>query len=190
MSHEPKHDITGLLKEWGQGDREALDALLPHVYAELSRLARRHLQRERPNHTLETGALVHEAYERLIGQRHVEWADRAHFYAIAAQTMRRILVDHARARAAEKRGLDVPKESLEQVEASDENAQPSTDWLAVDEAVRKLAELDPQKAKLVDLRFFGGLTNEEVAEVLQLSLSTVEREWRMARAFLYRFLEE
>lgn len=188
MAQPSPSQVTQMLQRWGAGDERALDDLFPVVYEELRRLAKHYLRRERDNHTLETGALVHEAYVRLIGQEHVEWRSRAHFYGIAARTMRRILVDHARSRGYQKRGGDVPMEPLEA--ALQVTEDPPLDLVALDQALTRLAELDVQKAELVELRFFAGLTNEEIAELQGTSLSSVERQWRLARAWLYRALTD
>ena len=187
-SRASNHQVTQLLQRWGDGEQQAFDQLLPLVYGELRGLARRYLRRERHGHTLETSALVHEAYVRMIGQQKVEWRNRAHFFAISAQMMRRILVDHARAHLYQKRGGGAQKVSLD--EALHVGAEPSESLLAVDDALERLAEQDPEKARLVEMRFFGGLTHPEIAEVLDVSLSTVERQWRVARAWLYSALDE
>ena len=165
------------------GDDGALGELLPLVYAELRRLAAGYLRRERPGHTLQPTALVNEAYLRLVDQTQVRWQNRAHFLGVAAQMMRRILVDHARGQRAEKRGGEIQKLSLdENIDVSGERA---ADLVALDEALKRLAELDPQKSRIVELRFFGGLSVEETAEVLGVSAPTVKRQWRMAKAWLY-----
>jgi RNA polymerase sigma factor (TIGR02999 family) len=177
-------DITTLLVRWGRGDQQALDALTPLVYQELRRLANGYLRRERPDHTLEGTALVHEAYLRLIDQNQVEWRSRNHFYALAAELIRRILVDHARARVAAKRGGAGIKLSL------DENLAPAQekeqDLVSLDDALNALAEADSQQSRIVELRYFGGLTIEETADVLGISPATVKRDWVMAKAFLKR----
>lgn len=178
---ETSADVTQLLLAWSSGRREALDQLLPLVYHELRKIAERYLRRERSGHTLQTTALVHEAYLKLIDQRQVQWQNRAHFFGIAAQAMRRILVDHARSRQTGKRGglrltLD------ENLDVSDERA---ADLLALDDALNALAALDPQKSRIVELRYFGGLSIEETAEVLGIGTATVTRQWRLARAWLY-----
>ena len=178
------HIVTRLLQEWGGGDRGALDRLIPFVYEELRRQAARHLRRERSGHTLQTTALVHEAYLRLVDQKGARWQNRAHFYAIAAQLMRRILVDHARKRRAAKRGGSDLRVTLNQ--ASDPAGGPEVDVLAVDEALTRLAALDPQQSRVVELRFFSGLTVEETAEVLGISPRTVKRDWNVAKAWLHR----
>jgi RNA polymerase sigma factor (TIGR02999 family) len=188
MAQSSASQVTQMLQRWGAGDARALDDLFPVVYEELRRLAKSYLRSERKNHTLETGALVHEAYVRLVGQDHVEWRNRAQFYGIAARTMRCILVDHARTRGYQKRGGD---QSLDPLEAALQVGQdPPLDLVALDQALIALAELDAQKAELVELRFFGGLTNEEIAELQGTSVSSVERQWRLARAWLYRALTE
>jgi RNA polymerase sigma factor (TIGR02999 family) len=178
--------VTRLLEEVRGGRREALDELLPVVYAELRRIAARYLRAERLGHTLQPTALVNEAYMRLVDQRNVEWQNRAHFYGVAAQVMRRILVDYARARRREKRGgaeVKVPLED-EVVGARERDV----DLVRLDDAMDDLARLDAQQARVVELRYFGGLSIEETAEVLGVSDSTVKREWAMARAWLQREL--
>jgi len=183
---ETESEITQLLVAWSDGDQEALEKLLPLVYRRLRRLAGSYLRSERPDHTLQTSALVHEAYLRLIQQDKVRWRDRAHFFAIAAQMMRRILVDHARHHGYVKRGgpaLRVPAGELDRVSASHD-----PDLVALDEALKALAETDPEQARLVELRYFGGLTKEEIAEVMGIASATVTRRWRLARAWLYRYL--
>jgi RNA polymerase sigma factor (TIGR02999 family) len=176
-------DITQLLLAWSAGDREALEALTPLVYGELKKIAEGYLRRERADHTLQPTALAHEAYIKLIDQQHVQWRNRAHFYGIAAQAMRRILVDHARARLAGKRGSGGAVVSLDEaVDVSDERA---SQLVALDEALKTLAELDPQNCRVVELKYFGGMTLEETAEVLGISRATVIREWKMAKAWLY-----
>lgn len=188
MAQSSASQVTQMLQRWGAGDARALDDLFPVVYEELRRLAKHYLRSERKNHTLETGALVHEAYVRLVGQEQVEWRSRGQFYGIAARTMRRILVDHARTRGYQKRGGD---QTLDPLEAALQVGQdPPLDLVALDQALTALAELDAQKAELVELRFFGGLTNEEIAELQGTSLTSVERHWRLARAWLYRALTE
>jgi RNA polymerase sigma factor (TIGR02999 family) len=181
----PPHprDITRLLAQWRAGDQQALEALMPLVYQELRRIAGRSLQRERGSHTLQPTALVHEAFLRLVDQRDVRWHNRAHFFAIAAQLIRRILVDHARRRSAAKRGAGADKVTLEHEIAVSPTR--SVETLALDQALSRLMELEPQQARIVELRFFGGLTNEEVGEVLGVSSRTVMRDWNMARAWLF-----
>jgi RNA polymerase sigma factor (TIGR02999 family) len=177
-------DVTRLLARWGQGDREALDQLTPLVYNELRRLAKAYLRRERPDHTLEGTALVHEAYLRLIDQRQVEWKSRNQFFGLAAELIRRILVDHARARVAAKRGGGSFKLSLDDAIAPPQ--EKDLDLVALDDALQALARTDPQQSRIVELRYFGGLTIEETAEVLDISAATIKRDWVMAKAFLKR----
>lgn len=176
--------VTQILRDWGEGDQQALDKLMPLVYRELRRLAQHYLRGERSDHTLEPTALVHEAYLRLVDQRGVTWQNRAHFFGVAAQLIRRILVDYARRHRAAKRGGCVPKITLEQaVIGSEERAE---DVVALDEALSRLATLDPRQGRIVELRYFSGLTLEQTAEVLGISPATVKREWSVARAWLYR----
>lgn len=180
--------VTRLLLEWRAGDATALDRLLPLVYDDLHRVAGGQLARERSGHTLQPTALVHEAYLRLVEVHHVAWQDRAHFLALAATTMRRILVDHARKRRAAKRGgAAVGVTLVEEVVGS---PGPEVELLALDEALIALAELDPRKSRLVELRYFGGLTIDEAAEALGVSPSTVKSDWQMARAWLFNRLRE
>jgi RNA polymerase sigma factor (TIGR02999 family) len=181
----PPGEITRLLLAWRQGDRNALDRLIPLVYAELHRMAERHLRRERPGHTLQPTAIVHEAYVKLIGRQGVDWQDRAHFFAVAAQSMRRILVEHARRRDAKKRGGDEARYLLETVVMTEPRA---VDLIALDDALHKLAALDEEQGRIVELRFFGGLTEAETAEVLSVSSRTIHRKWLAAKMFLYREL--
>jgi len=179
--------VTAMLAEWSEsGNREALDRLMPIVYDELRRQAARYLKHERQGHTLQTTALVHEAYVRLIDQAGVRWQNRAHFFGIAAEMMRRILVDHARRRRAAKRGGDSLKVTLD--EAINASAEPNLDLIAVDGALTKLASLDQQQARVVELRFFGGLSVDETAEVLGISERTVKRDWSVAKAWIRREL--
>ena len=178
----PSPRITQLLIAWSNGKREAADDLLPLVYAELRRLASSYLRREPLGHALQPTELVHEAYLRLIDQRKVQWRNRAHFYGIAAQIMRRLLVDHARARSAGKRGAGW--EHVPLVEDRMPSGAGDVDVVALDAALARLAELDPQQARIVELRYFGGLTIDEVAEVTQISAATVVREWTVAKAWL------
>jgi RNA polymerase sigma factor (TIGR02999 family) len=183
MSPSPQ-EVTSLLIRWRSGDRAALEQLTPLVYDELRRLARSYLRRERSDHTLNGTALVHEAYLRLVDQRNVEWHSRSHFFALAAESIRRILVDHARARIAEKRGGANVKVSLDEALApADEK---DLDMLALDDALKALAGADPQQSRIVELRYFAGLTIEETADVLSISPATVKREWTTAKAFLKR----
>jgi len=187
MAESNQHDVTRLLKAWSGGDSKALDELFPIVYTEVRKLARSYLRRERPDHTLQPTALVNEAYMRLVDQRHVDWQNRAHFFGIAAQVMRRVLVDHARMRQADKRGSGDRPVVLDEALAL--VAERTPDVVALDDALRALAELDPRQAQIVELRFFGGLSIEEAAEVIGLSPATVKREWSAARAWLRRELE-
>jgi RNA polymerase sigma-70 factor, ECF subfamily len=175
-------EVTSLLAASSQGDEEALDKLLPLVYAELRKLASRYLRRERPDHSLQATALVHEAYLRLIGQE-VSWQNRAHFFGVAAEMMRRILIDNARKHQAAKRGSGGVKLSLD--EALDMADEKAAELVALDDALKALAVFDEQKSRIVELRFFGGLSIEETAEVLGLSTATVVRQWKMAKAWLY-----
>ena len=179
-------DVTVLLQKWSKGDEKALEALMPLLYGELKRLAAIYLHRERPGHTLQSTALVHEAFMRLVNQRDVEWKNRAHFFGIAAQMIRRILVDYARAHHAGKRGAGAVKLSLdEKIDVPDNR---DLDLVALDDALQTLASLDPTQSRIVELRFFTGLSIEETAEVLAISPATVNREWAMARAMLFREL--
>jgi RNA polymerase sigma factor (TIGR02999 family) len=180
------HDVTTLLGEWSRGNRGALEQLLPMVYAELRRMAARQLRRERPGHTLQPTALVHEVYLRLVDQRRVDWHNRAHFFGVAAQVMRRILVDHARRQSAGKRGDGVPGVALEVARSAP--APNDIPVLALDHALGRLEAIDADLAKIVELRAFGGLTIEEAAHVLDVSPSTAKRDWRAARAWLKREL--
>jgi len=174
--------INRLLANWGHGDHEARDALIPLMYDELRRIARRHLWRERSDHTLQSAALVNEAYLRLVRQESPEWQNRAHFFGVAAQMMRHILVDHARNRRAAKRGAGVPRLSLNPEIAMPKRTE--IDVVALDSALNKLAGLDPQESRVIELRFFGGLSIEETAVVMCISPRTVKREWAAARAWL------
>jgi RNA polymerase sigma factor (TIGR02999 family) len=186
MSDPARESFTQLLIGYANGDRSVLDQLLPLVYEELRRLAVYHLSRERKDHTLQATALVHEAYMRLVNQRQVDWKNRAQFLALASEIMRRILVNHARDRAASKRGGHGQRVSLSVVDRS--SKEPDVDVIILDDALTKLMERDPRKSRVVELKFFGGLTNDEIAEVLEISVATVEREWTLARAWLYRAL--
>src|SRR6202795_5199547 len=181
----PCGEVSGLLRAWGDGDRDALDRLTPVVYDELHRLARRYMRGERPGHSLQTSALVNEAYMRLVDYKSMQWQNRAHFFAVSAQLMRRILVEHAR-RHNLKRGGGVQHVSLE--EAAVVGGDQDTDLVALDSAMNALARIDPRKVQVVEMRFFGGLNVEETAEVLKVSPVTVKRDWRAARAWLYREL--
>ena len=178
-------DISTLLRAWSDGDQSALEQLPPVVYDELHRLARRYMKGERSGHSLQTTALVNEAYMRLVDYERMQWQNRAHFFAVSAQLMRRILVEHAR-RHNLKRGGGVPHVSLD--EASMVDGDPDADLVALDDAMNGLARIDPRKVQVVEMRFFGGLSVEETAEVLKVSPVTVKRDWRAARAWLYREL--
>jgi RNA polymerase sigma-70 factor, ECF subfamily len=182
-------EITRLLRDWQGGSKEALERLIPVVYDELHTLASRYLSRERSNHTLQPTALVNEAYVKLAGQRAVDWQNRAHFFGIAAQLMRRILVDRARHVGRSKRGGDVPRVSIDDAEPpAPASAVDPVDAFALDRALSRLEAIDPQQGRIVELRFFGGLTIQETAEVMGLSAGTVKRDWAVARAWLYREL--
>jgi RNA polymerase sigma factor (TIGR02999 family) len=183
---DSSRDLTALLGDWSRGDRSALSQLLPLVYDELRRVAKRQLRSERAGHTLQPTALVHEAYLRLIDQRHVDWQDRAHFFGVAAQVMRRILVDHARRHNAVKRGDGVRPVSLE--DAKDLEAPDAVPILVLDQALGRLEQLDAGLARIVELRAFGGLTIDDAAHVLGVSPSTAKRDWRLATAWLRREL--
>ena len=183
-----RHEITELLAEWRDGNQSALDELYPLVYDELHRLARRYMSRERKGHTLQTTALINEAYVRLVDQKNVNWANRSHFFAISAQIMRRILIDHARRHAYAKRGGGAQQVSLEEVAAIAPGQ--GRELVRLDEALKSLAERDPRRSQVVELRYFGGLNNEEIAGVLNVSENTVTRDWNMARAWLYQQLTE
>lgn len=176
--------VSRLLVRWGRGDDQARKALIPLVYNELRRLARHYLWRERPDHTLESAALVHEAYLRLVDQEAPQWHNRAHFFGVAAHMMRHILVDHARRRRAAKRGGGAPRLALDAGVASAQDRE--VDLVLLDEALKKLAKLDPQQGRLIELRFLGGLSIEDTAVVLGISPATVKREWATARAWLHR----
>jgi RNA polymerase sigma factor (TIGR02999 family) len=177
-------NVTQLLIGWSKGDKEALDALLPLVYEELRQQASRYLRRERVGHTLQTTALIHEAYLKLVDQKNVHWQNRAHFFGIAAQLMRRILVDHARSKKRAKRGGSDIRVSFNEANAL--APVQDLDIVALDEALARLAEVDEQQSRIVELRFFSGLTVEETAEVLSISPATVKRDWSMAKAWLHR----
>lgn len=187
MATPHPQEVTQLLLEWSGGDEEALDQLLPVVYDELRRLAHYHLRRERADHTLSTTALVHEAYLKLVDQHQVDWQNRAHFFAIAAQAMRRILLKYARRRQALKRGAGQVRLSLDKVDLISEAR--SEELIALDEALSRLEVMDERLGRIVEYRYFGGLTIDETAEVLDLSPATVKRDWRTARAWLYRELQ-
>ncbi|HVF67587.1 MAG TPA: sigma-70 family RNA polymerase sigma factor [Pyrinomonadaceae bacterium] len=186
MTTVSQREITRLLADLAGGDRGALDRLAPLVHAELRRIARRQMGGERQGHTLQATALVNEAYLRLAGQEGFEWKDRTHFYAVCAQVMRHVLIDHARAHARDKRGGGALHVSLD--EAAVMSVEGASELVALDEALRELEEVDPQKGRVVELRYFAGLSIEETAEVLNISPTTVRREWRRAKAWLYRAL--
>jgi RNA polymerase sigma-70 factor (ECF subfamily) len=177
-------EITELLLKWSKGDSAALDQLIPMIYPELRRMARRFMGRENSHHTLQTSALINEAYLRLIDQQAVEWQDRAHFFAVAAQVMRHILIDHARRYRYAKRGAGVKHMALDDTTIAIQER--AAEFVALDSALNGLSEIDPRKARIVELRFFGGLTVDETAEVMKLSPITIKREWRAARAWLFR----
>ena len=179
--------VTGLLRKWQYGDESALGELLPLVHETLHRLAHRHINRERRGHTLQTTALVNEAFLRLVGQQNVDWESRAHFFAVSAQVMRHILVDYARQRASGKRGGEFRHVTLDADAAV--SAERSAELVALDDALDALEKINPRGCKVVELRYFGGMSNTETAEVLRISETTVERDWRLARAWLYRELQ-
>ena len=185
MQERPEN-ITELLASYGRGDKESLDQLMPIVYDELRRQAARYLRREKAGHTLQTTALIHEAYVRLVDQRNMQWQNRAHFFGIAAQMMRRILVDHARSKKRAKRGGSDIRVSLGDAEVAAKDQE--LDVVALDEALERLARVDEQQSRVVELRFFSGLSVEETAEVMGISKSTVKRDWSMAKAWLHREL--
>ena len=186
MSAASSQEITALLAAWGSGDQTALDQLMPLVYDELRRIAHRYLGRERVGHTLQSAALVNEAYLKLLGERQMDWQNRAHFFAVAAQAMRQILVDYARTRNRDRRGGGAQRVSL--VDALAVADEQSAELVALDDALNGLAVFDKRKSKVAELRFFGGLSVEETAEVLHVAPITVMREWRLAKAWLYREL--
>lgn len=183
---QPPPDITLLLTEWTKGNREALNRLTPFVYQELRKLAGSYMRLENPGHTLQSTALVHEVYLKLVDQRKVNWQSRAHFFGVAAKLMRRILVDHAKAGRAAKRGGEACRTLLEENSAL---VVPDTEILVLDEALNKLESIDPRKSKVVELRFFGGMTTEETAQFLTVSVATIERDWTMAKAWLFREMQ-
>jgi len=186
MTPSAQPDVTELLSRWAQGDRGAFDALAPSIYGELHQIAAAYLRRERPGHTLQPTALVHEAFLRLVEQRDVDWQSRQHFFGVSAQLMRRILVDYARQRAADKRGGGQQHVALDDALAVAESNR--IDVIMVDDALRRLAAIDPNHVRLIELRFFGGLTIEEAADALGYSVGTAKREWRLAKAWLRREL--
>jgi len=206
MTEEPDHPVTRLLVQWSGGNEAALGELTALLYRELRSLAQRHLRRERPNHTIQRTALVHEAFVRLVSQQSVDWRSRAHFFALASTLMRRILVDHARARLSSKRGGGTPVLSLDELTAPPDEADPTghaeiesisqqgneedsdEDIAAIDAALTRLAVIDSRQVQIVQMRYFGGLTIEETAQALEISDATVKREWALARAWLKREL--
>jgi len=183
-----QNEVTQLLLDWGNGDKAALDKLVPIVYQELRRVAAYYMRRERPGHSLQTSALVNEAYMRLVDYKNMRWQSRAHFFAVAAQAMRRILVEHARKRHFAKRGGNPLKVSFD--EAAIVSQDQAAELVALDDALTSLEALDPRKSRIVELRYIGGLSIEETAEVLAISPATVQREWRAAKAWLYRAIHE
>jgi RNA polymerase sigma factor (TIGR02999 family) len=188
MAAPSPQDVTQLLMAWSNGEQDALEQLIPLVYSELHRLAHRYMGNERREHTLQPTALVHEAYERLINLKNVNWQNRAHFFAVSAQLMRRILVDYARSRRYSKRGGQWRKVPLNEAVAVFQDRR--TDIVALDDALRTLADIDPRKASMVEMRFFGGLSIKETAEVLNVSPETVLRDWRLAKVWLLRELSQ
>ena len=184
MESPSPHEVTGLLLDWSNGNKEALDKLTPLVYEELRRLARHYMRREKPGQTLQTTALVNEAYLRLVDQKTVHWRDRAHFFAVSAQIMRHILIDHARRRHYAKRGGSAQRIPLDEVAVM--STERAADLITLDEALTDLSRTYPRKGKVVELRYFGGLTIEETAEVLKVAPITVRREWNSAKAWLHR----
>jgi RNA polymerase sigma factor (TIGR02999 family) len=187
LAEKDSPDITRILRQWGDGDREALDALIPLVYEELRRQAARYLRRESQEHTLQTTALIHEAYIKLIDQRNTDWQNRAHFFAISAQAMRRILVDHARTKHRDKRGGNELKLPLDEGMAV-ADARANIDLIALDEALTRLQAIDEQQSRVVELRYFSGMSLEDTADVLKISRATAARDWAMAKSWLHREL--
>lgn len=181
-------EVSQLLRAWGDGDQTALDKLMPLVYEELRQMAKRHMGRQNPGHTLQTTALIHEAYLRLVDQKEVQWQNRAHFFGVAAKAMRHILIDYARSRHAAKRGGEARLVSLD--EAAVVSAERTAELVALDDALQSLAAFDQRKSRVVELRYFGGLTVEETAEVLKVSPETVALDWRLARTWLLRELSK
>lgn len=186
MGGGQRHEVTQILRDWSEGDEQAPERLMPLVYDEMRRLARSFLAKERRDHTLQPTALVNEAYMRLVDQTRANWQNRAHFYGIASSMMRRILIDHARARVTDKRGGAAVRLSLEDVQAPAE--QRAAGFIALDEALERLARLDARKSRVVEMRFFGGMTDEEIAAALGVTTRTVLRDWKKARLWLYREL--
>ncbi len=186
MSTPASHEVTQLLRAWSEGDQAALERLIPLVHAELHLLAKRYMRQERAGHTLQTTALIHEAYLRLIDAQQVRWQNRAHFFAISARLMRQVLVDFARQRGYQKRGGAARRVSLDEALVVSQGRD--DDLVALDEALSALAKIDERKSRVVELRFFGGLTEEEAAEALKVSPETVRRDWRLAKSWLRRWL--
>jgi len=182
----PSHEVTQLLNDWGNGDQAALDRLMPLVYGELRQMARRYMAHQNPGHTLQTTALINEAFVKLIGQPDKHFQNRSHFFGVAAQAMRHILVDYARSKQYAKRGGDAPKVSLD--EALTVSEERAAELVALDDALKELAKVDERKSRVVELRYFGGLNVEETAEVLKVASITVIRDWSMAKAWLHREL--
>lgn len=182
MDSPEKQNITELLTAWSGGDQAAFELLVPLVYAELKRLARRHMYRESPGQVLQTTALVHEAYLKLVSQKNAKWQNRAHFFAVSSQQMRRILVDTARARLRQKRGSNAPVVSIE--DAPTLSVSRAAEWVALDDALEELAKLDQRRSRVVEMRYFGGMSVEETATALSLSVETVMRDWKAAKAWL------
>jgi RNA polymerase sigma-70 factor (ECF subfamily) len=187
MSASQPDEVTQLLVRWSEGDSSAIEQLTPLVYQELRRLAHNHIQHERGGHTLQTTALVHEAYLRLVDQKNIRWQNRAHFFAVSAQVMRHILVDYARKKRSAKRGFDAQKVTLD--DGAVVSKEQTAELLALDEALQSLGEIYPRRSKVVELRYFGGMNNKEAAEVLKISEASIERDWRFAKAWLYRELQ-
>ena len=188
MSDERKNQVTQILDDWSGGDREAPERLMPLVYDEMRRIARSFISRERQGHTLQPTALVNEAYLRLVDQNSVTWQSRAHFYSVAASMMRRVLIDHARTRATEKRGGGAVRLSLEDVQVPVEER--AANFVAMDEALERLSQFNERGRQIVEMRFYAGMTEEEIAEVLGVSTRTVLRDWKAARVWLFRELSE
>ena len=183
MGGDGAQDITELLEAWGEGDQLAFERLVPLVYAELKRMARRHMYRESEGHLLQTTALVHEAYLKLVSQKNAKWQNRAHFFAVSSQQMRHILVDAARSRLRQKRGSDAPVLSLDDAPAL--SVARAAEFVALDDALQQLAHLDPRRSRVVEMRYFGGMSVEETAVALKLSADTVLRDWKAAKAWLF-----
>lgn len=183
-----QQEVTGLLLKWSKGDGDALEQLIPVIYPELRKIARRYMSRENAGHTLQTSALINEAYLRLVDQQAVEWQNRAHFFAVAARVMRNILIDHARKHAYGKRGGGAKHIHIEDLAIL--RQERANEFVELDDALNRLGEIDPRKLEIVELRFFGGLTVDETAEVLKLSPITIKREWRLARAWLFHDIKQ